>query len=260
VADARPGVFPWALLHTARSNPALALALALCCPPRGFGLACAVYAYFRWSDDLVDAPGRDPDAVRGFTARQDGLIRGAASPEHPAEHALRRALLDPGLGPRLLPAVVRMAQALDYDAHRGPGPIPEAELERQVERIGDAFVEAIWVCSGAPGTPSPAALLLARAATATHMLRDHQEDLALGYCNLPRETFGDSPPTPGPELEAWWQARAAQLERWFEEGLADAASIPTPRTRRLVLMLGRRYRSVLRELSAASPPARGTPC
>jgi phytoene/squalene synthetase len=239
-------------VHTARSNPSMALALAVCCPPRGFLLASAVYAYFRWADDIVDAPGRDASAVRRFMGDQAAIIEGSADPRQPAERALRRALADRRLGPRLLPAVERMAQALAYDACRGQGPIPEAELQRQVERIGDAFVEAIWVCSGGRGRPSSPALLLARAATATHMLRDRIEDQSLGYCNLPREQFGATVPTPGPALEAWLAVRRAELEAWFAEGLAAVDSIPERRTRALVRLLGERYREVLEDLPLAS--------
>jgi phytoene/squalene synthetase len=223
----------------------MAIALAMGCPPRGFVVASAVYAYFRWADDVVDAPGRDPAAVQRFMERQADIIQGAIPPVHPAERALRWALAHPDLGPRLLAPVSRMAEALGYDAHRGAGPIPEAELQRQVERIGDAFVGAVWVCSGAEGRPSEPALLLARAATATHMLRDRVEDQALGYCNLPRERFGTTAPPPGPALGAWLEERATELEGWFAAGLEASAGIQPARTRRLVRLLGERYRRVL---------------
>ncbi len=223
----------------------MAVALALCCPPQGFRLACAVYGYFRWADDIVDTPARDGLAVQRFVRRQDEIIRGAIAPEHPAERALRWALARPSEGPRLQPAVERMAQALTYDAQRGAGPIPAAELQAQVERIGDAFVGAIWVCSGGEDQPSEPALLLARAATATHMLRDRIEDQALGYCNLPQERFGAVTPAPGPALDAWLTQRAVEVDGWFAEGLAGAEAIQPARTRKLVRLLGQRYRKAL---------------
>jgi len=226
----------------------MALALAVGCPPRGFHHAAAVYAYFRWADDAVDAPDRDPAEVRRFMQHQAALIRGSVPPDHPAERALRWALATPELGPRLQPPVERMAEALIYDAQRDATPIPTADLQRQVENIGDAFVGAIWVCSGAPGTPSDAALLLARAATATHMLRDRVEDQALGYSNLPREHFGATAPTDGPTLQAWLAERSAQVDGWFAKGLDDVADIQPAGTRRLVRMLGERYRKVLQGL------------
>lgn len=227
----------------------MAVALALCCPPRGYRRASAVYAYFRWADDVVDAPARDTARVREFMVRQDGIIRGAITPQQPAERALCWALADTQLGPRLQPAVERMAEALCYDAHRDANPIPATDLQRQVERIGDAFVEAIWVCSGGEGAPAAPALLLARAATATHMLRDRVEDQALGYCNLPRERFGAEVPPPGPELDAWLEERATEVGGWFEQGLAEVGAIQPTRTRRLVQLLGKRYHRVLLGLS-----------
>lgn len=238
----------------------MALALASACPPRGILLATAVYGYFRWADDTVDAPGRDALAVQRFMERQTGLIQGSVAPEHLAERALRWALADPGKGPRLLSSVQRMTEALRYDAHRGPGPIPAEDLQLQVERIGDAFVGAIWVCSGAEGTPSPAALQLARAATATHMLRDREEDAELGYHNLPMERFGEHPPLAGPDLDAWLGQRAAEVEAWFAEGLAASGSIRPPRTRRLVTLLGRRYRKTLARITRPSPRDSDTRC
>jgi len=230
----------------------MALALAVGCPPGGYQLASAVYAYFRWADDVVDAPDRDASTVQSFMDRQAAIIQGSATPEHPAERALRWSLTHPGMGPRLQPAVERMAEALFYDAQRDAGPIPAADLQQQVERIGDAFVGAIWVCSGARGVPSAAALLLARAATATHMLRDRAEDQALGYSNLPREHFGATAPPQGPGLQAWLEERTAEVDGWFAQGLDGVASIQPTRTRRLVRLLGERYRKTLHGLSKSA--------
>jgi phytoene/squalene synthetase len=257
-ADSR--AIAWAIMTTARSNPAMALALASGCPPRGTLRANAVYGYFRWADDVVDAPDREDSAVQRFMVRQEDIIHGRTPALHPAEGALRWALTQPGTGPRLQAPVKLMAEALSYDAYRAPGPIPAADLQQQVERIGDAFVGAIWVCSGAEGNPSDAALLLARAATATHMLRDREEDALLGYHNLPREHFGDVAPTTGPELEAWLTARAVEVQGWFADGLASCDDIRPPRTRRLVTLLGRRYQRTLRGISPPSPPESGTRC
>lgn len=224
-----------ATLRAAGRLPALALRLA--CPREGYLAFARVYAYFRWADDVVDAPGRDPAAVARFVVSQRALLAGARASSDRAEHALAAALDGP-LGPRLRPAVDRMWAALAFDAARGPAPLPAADLDAQVARVGDAYLHALWVCSGADGAPPAGVLALARAATLVHVLRDLEVDRALGYVNTPPEV--------GPEaLAEWVAARSDEAAALFAAGIAALPSVRPWRTRWLLAVYAWRYRRVL---------------
>ena len=159
-----------------------------------------------------------------------------------------RAILDEAPA-RARPIVDRMWSAIAFDAERGQEALGDADLDRQIFRIGDAYVEALWWCLGQPG-PLPEELRwLSRAATAAHPLRDCEEDLSLGYCNLPRAFLaarGWAPSSLGPkELAAWRAARSAEIHPWFDRGAAALAQVPGRRARWLLGVLGRRYRRLL---------------
>ncbi len=100
-----------------------------------------------------------------------------------------------------------------------------------------------------------------RPAVLNPMLRDREEDLGLGYVNLPRERFGSETPAADDDaLASWLGERREELEARFREGLAGATSVRPARTRRLVTLLGRRYLEQLEELRPPSPPAPDTRC
>jgi phytoene/squalene synthetase len=218
--------------------------LKAACPADRFVQFQRMYAYFRWADDIVDAPGRDPRQVRAFVREQAALLRGRAPSGHP-ELALC-AVLDET---PLRPVVERMWEALAFDALRGPEPIAEADLQLQVERIGDAYVEALWWCSGAEGAADEGGRWLARAATGTHYLRDHHLDHELGYCNVPIERVDDWGLDLPDGIGRWVEHRSEQLEAWYAQGFESLAG-PT-RTKWLLAAYGWRYRRSLREVRAA---------
>lgn len=204
--------------------------------------AC-VWSYFRWADDIVDAPNRDAAAVQAFVADQSTLLAGEREAEALAEVALQHALAHPAVGTRLHAASVTMLAALAFDAARGPEPMPAAALDAQLDRIGGAFAEAVWACTGAAGSASEPARSLARCATAAHHLRDLHEDLALGYCNVSVEDVGAG--LSGSAMAVWAQRRANTVDAAFAEGLRGLGGTPL-RTRAPLTILALAYRRGLR--------------
>ncbi len=218
------------------------------CPSAGFVAFARVYGYFRWADDIVDAPGRDPARVAAFVAAQQALVAGERAPVDAPETALCAALHDPRWGAALLPIVTGMWDALAFDAARGPAPIPDDVLDRQVAHVGDAYLSALWICSGAEGAPPPDLFALSRAATLTHVLRDLRVDLALGYTNLPP---GVDVTDPG-AVAAWVRARCDDAEARFDEGACRLPEVRPRRTRWLVGLFAWRYRRVLAKVRAGA--------
>lgn len=242
-----------------RASPATGLLVALACPAGGARAFRLVYAAFRVIDDAVDAPG--PVCAAALVEAVEATLAGApaATPALPldqarAVQALAAVRADP-LGDRLDPALRGMwaAQRFDLDRRGGP-PSPAAALEAQRARIGDSYLLALWVCSGAPDAPPAALLPLARAATGAHWLRDAEEDRALGYCNVPAERLGRTEPG------AWLSQRQDALRAELAAGLAALARSRCPlRTRLLLRLLAARYGRLLD--ARDTPGSRGAlPC
>lgn len=200
-----------------------------------------VYAYFRWADDRVDAPGRDPRAVQAFVADQARLWRGERDATELPEVALVRAL---DRYPALSGAVHRMGEALTFDAHRDARPLPARDLDAQVERVGDAYLAALWACGGESGPPPEGLSGLSRAATRAHLLRDRELDEALGYVNRPPGP--DGAPIP---VAAWTAALVARARAEAATGHAALRRVPWGRTRVLLGLWAWRYARLLERLT-----------
>ncbi|MFZ5476744.1 MAG: squalene/phytoene synthase family protein [Myxococcota bacterium] len=229
----------WASAHLRRANGFAWLALRLFCTGEGFVAFTRVYGYFRWADDVVDAPDRDRARVAAFVDRQRAIVAGA-SPEEPPERALALAL---AASPWVRPAVERMWEALAFDAARDATPLTSDELAAQVARVGDAYLAALWACAGEAGDPPGGLAALSRAATLAHVLRDVEVDRRLGYVNVTDAA-----------------ATASEAARLFAEGDRALATLPWGRARLLVGLLAWRYRRLLaRAVSPGPPPRSGTP-
>ena len=210
-----------------------------------------VYAYFRWADDRVDAPDRQPARVRAFMDEQLArLDRRDVGPEL-AERCLGQALAESD-DERLARAVRTMAEALDFDAGRTGEPIRPDELQEQIRRVGDAYTLALLHAAEVQ-VPVPEELfLLARAATATHHLRDLLIDQELGYLNLPRE-HADRHGLPvrgftDEALKPYVRERAARIRPMFQRGLVACDGLPL-RARLLFGLFAWRYRRLLDRLA-----------
>jgi phytoene/squalene synthetase len=240
------------------NSPATWLLLRVLGTRWGAGRFFLVYAYFRWADDIVDAPGRDPERVQAFMQRQERLteqlIAGVGEPVEPAERCLHQALAsssDPGL----VSAVRQMTGALCFDAWRGPEPITAGQLQAQIQRVGDAYTQALLHAAEVSGPVPPAVFLLARAATGTHHLRDLLLDQELGYNNLPVDharSVGVSAEGLAPrDLGAYVAWRAPGLRAWFDQGLAALPELPW-RARLLLRAFAWRYRRKLDRMDPGS--------
>ena len=202
---------------------------------------------------------RDPDHVQELARDQQARL-GAPSAGCLAEEALAASWNDPDWGPKLRPVVQGMWRALDFDAQRSEAPLTDNELERQTRWVADAYLDALWHCSGSDGTPPPALYWLSRAATAVHMVRDLEEDLALGYCNVPLSAGchrTGEPLTPA-QAHPWMRVRLRTAEDWFQRGRSALPMVHRLRTRLLLRLFAWRYERTSRTLAAAlSEPRRG---
>lgn len=233
----------WARSVARRELGFTTLALRFCCPAEGFQAFISVYAYFRWADDEIDRPGRDPVRTTAFAeARLAALHADDLGPSLP-ERALAAVWRDPVWGARVRPSVLRMWEALAFDAGRTADPASVAEVEAQIARVGDAYLFALWGCSGAEGEAPPALYGLARGATRAHLVRDLHVDLAIGYRNVPV----------GMEHAAWSADFAKRALVEIAAGRAALPAVTRRRTRWLLAIYAWKYeRLALRLLAGLS--------
>jgi phytoene/squalene synthetase len=236
-------------------------------PARGAATFIQTYSYFRWADDIVDAPDREPAVVRRFVQQQRALVEDALSgcpvvTAGPAEEALLQATRSRPGCPRLAASIRTMWAALAFDAGRDTAPITGPELAGQIQRVGDAYTQALLACLDIDTAP-PGLWSLARAATAVHHLRDLILDAGLGYHNLPAEAARthDIPLVPGSLSDAapYVRERAVMISAQFDAGEHALRALGW-RGRALFGALAWKYRRqldrLLADLPAVTVPAR----
>lgn len=239
----------WAVGVFARRAPAQAALLSLA-GPGGWLAFAGLYAYLRVWDDVVDTPDRSPERslpllvaeVEARRCQAPGVARSALG------CALRRR-------PALQVAFDLMWAALEDDAVRPRSAVPGARLVAQQARIGSAYASALWTCMGERGAVPTELAALAIAATRVHVLRDWDEDLRLGFVNVPLEVCVaeglDASSPSGPALDRWRRGQAARAAAELEVPPAGGG----PRTRRVFSLLAGRYAAMAREIVADSDPS-----
>lgn len=202
--------------------------------------AFALYAYFRWLDDMVDERLTDRDERLTLVARQRDLLaqvatgmtsRGAASSDLATEEGLlvglaRSALADRpgGDGGGLLLSLGSMLDVMEFDARRRGRPVTQGELDGYTRDLAVSVTEALHHCIG-HGTRSPhdeTRYVAVTGAHVAHMLRDLVEDVDAGYVNIPSELLGGGQLSledlHSPAARAWVRDRVALARSCFATG------------------------------------------
>ena len=164
------------------------------------------YGYFRWADDVVDAPASSDAASEStgerisFIRRQRELIdrlyrNGRPSDLTPEEEIVADLIShDDGQGQSSgLESFIRNFLAiLEFDAYRKGQLISQQELTWYSDCLGKAVTDCIqhFIGNGHPYPVTDSQYVAATAAHITHMLRDMVLDTTDGYVNIPREYLG----------------------------------------------------------------------
>jgi phytoene/squalene synthetase len=196
------------------------------------------YGYFRWADDVVDAPAsgdvssQSTDERISFIKRQGELIDrlyGNGRPDNltPEEEIVADLIShDDGRGENSgLESFIRCFLAiLEFDAHRKGQLISEQELTWYSDCLGKAVTDCIqyFIGNGHAYPDGENRYLGATAAHMTHMLRDMVSDTADGYINIPREYLEAHAISPAdrdsPAFRSWVRGRVEQARQYFREG------------------------------------------
>jgi len=230
---------------------------------------CRAYAYFRWSDDMVDVPtpvdlyppkdvsDRSADEGITFIRRQRTLIDRLYDNESPGELTPEEEILadlinhDRGENSGLQSFIRNMFAIIEFDAHRKGRLINDGELTWYSNRLAKSVTEGLQYFVG-NGHPYPAAeerYLAAYAAHITHLLRDMLPDIADGFINIPSEyleAHGISPQdVDNPSYKSWVRSRVELAREYFREGKRYLDELDVLRTKIVGYWYCARFESVL---------------
>jgi hypothetical protein len=205
--------------------------------------AYRAYAYFRWVDDRLDQGDMERPARVAFVERQAALMNSAYGGEPPRDPTLEERMLveliqrDVEKNSGLQTYLRNMMAVMAFDAERRGRLVSQAELTEYSRWLATAVTEAMHYFIGhdCPSPRSEARYLAVTAAHITHMLRDTFEDVAAGYCNIPREYLESNKIAPqaveSEAYRAWVKSRVQLARACFKAGQGYLAQAENPRCR-----------------------------
>jgi phytoene/squalene synthetase len=223
--------------------------------------AFRAYAYFRWVDDVLDAPRCERAARLAFLDRQRQLLSGLLSGLTPGSLQPEELMLadlisgQRGRHPGLRSYLERMMAVMEFDAGRRGRLITEIELDRYSQLLGAAVMDAIAYFIGHDHRypESPARTQAVVAAHIIHMLRDTHDDLQAGYFNVPRGLLEAEQLTPGdvqhPAYRLWVRTRIEAARRGFAEGKAYIRRMGSLRAQLAGYLYCARFEIMLRRIA-----------
>jgi phytoene/squalene synthetase len=157
--------------------------------------AYLAYAYFRWVDDILDSAQHSQKWNKAFITRQKQILEAQLIGESVAVNCQEEKMLVELIQsidddhPGLLSYLKNMMAILEFDATRRGKLITQNELDAYSQRLAIAVTDALYYFIGHydPMPDVNTRYCAVNAAHITHMLRDHQDDISLGYFNFPRE-------------------------------------------------------------------------
>ena len=233
-------------------------------PPAERAAMFAIYAFCRVVDDVADEPGPSPDERRAeldrWRADVAGLFAGVPAPRvsYLAEHVRRFALNEADF--------LAIIDGMEMDVG-APIIAPDyATLDLYCDRVASAVGRLSVKIFGMPDGPGETlAYHLGRALQLTNILRDLDEDAAMGRLYLPAEALAAAGITTRDPKAVVDDPRIDAAARWVaakahdEYALADAVLKTRPAGRiRSPRLMREVYQQILRETEAVgwAPPRR----
>ena len=206
------------------------------------------YAYFRWADDIIDAPtsldapaeSEVKTSIDGsaqtrsqqiaFINRQKVLIESLYRNERPEDMQPEEEILadliknDRGEDSGLQSFIRNMFAIIEFDALRSGSVISKEQLTWYTNCLAISVTDGLqyFIGNGQAYPDSDGRYLAAKGAHIAHLLRDTAQDTSDGFINVPREYLDAN----GIKLEdvdslpyrAWVQSRTKMARDYFREG------------------------------------------
>lgn len=194
------------------------------------------YAYFRWADDIIDAPASDGNPIQSdedrvsFISRQKELIDTLYRKERPAglmpEEEIVADLIshDRGENSGLQSFIRNMLAIIEFDAQRKGKQVSQHELTWYTAHVAKSVTDGIeyFIGNSCSYPDSHGRYSAAIAAHITHLLRDTLADTDDGFINIPQEYLEATSIQPldieSPPFRAWVRDRVDKARDYFSEG------------------------------------------
>jgi len=205
--------------------------------------AYRAYAYFRWVDYILDAPGTPKEIRLAFLRRQQQIVdRCYASKcieDLCSEEVLVAGLIarDQDADSGLQTYIRQMMAVMAYDTGRKGRLISQLELDIYTLRLSMAVTEALHYFIGhdCASPLNEERYLAVTAAHITYMLRNAVEDTENGYYNISRDYLkkhGIPPADISSEAyREWVKSRVELARKLFNGGRANLARVENVRCR-----------------------------
>jgi phytoene/squalene synthetase len=230
--------------------------------------AFCAYAYFRWVDDVIDAPAGSDQEKSAFLERQQSLLKACYLGEMldqlcPEEQILadlvardlprpEQTIRDQEKHSGLRIYLSSMMAVMAFDHERRGRLITGSELADYSRLLSTAVTEALhyFIGRGCPTQPSKSRYQAVYGAHIVHMLRDAVEDTRLGYINLPREVFEANHLAlhdfQSPTYQAWVASRVRLARYYLKAGRKYISQVGNLRCRLAGLAYTARFEWMLR--------------
>jgi len=217
----------------------------------------AIYAYFRWLDDIVDSPESSYQEKKSLMERQgeflEGLYAGRPIPAGTLlEEQLARCFVafDRQNQFALRNDVLGMFAVLMHDLGRSGEPLASSELNAYILMESRAFVNMIRFFCGEEGDfPGAQDYCEGVACKLVHLLRDFREDLDSGWANIAQEdvaAFGVSLDNINDEsFQNWVKSQVQHARDLFAIGKRDLESSHNLRYKVADILYCTKYEDIL---------------
>lgn len=201
------------------------------------------YAYFRWVDDILDAPTGTKSEKIEFIQRERDLLKAFFRGEIFQNLCPEEQMLADLVGnasdnnPGLKSYLINMMAVMEFDVERRYQLISKSELSEYTRLLAVAVTDFMHYFFGHddPIPHSDARYDAVTAAHITHMLRDACEDVVVGYINIPKEYLSAKGISPGetsnPEYRKWVCQRVRTARLLFRSGREYLSQVSNIRCR-----------------------------
>lgn len=220
------------------------------------------YAYFRWSDDMIDASSLSSGDRIDFIKRQRDLINRLYNHDPPNDLTTEEEILadliysDKGEKSGLQSFIRNMFAIIEFDSYRKDRLISENELTWYTSTLATSVTDGLqyFVGNGSLIPASDTRYSAALGAHITHLLRDMVQDTQDGFINVPREYLEAHNINPHEVSSApfkdWVRKRVELARSYFLEGKQYLDGLGVLRTKIVGYWYCARFESVLNTIES----------
>ncbi|UCC11193.1 MAG: squalene/phytoene synthase family protein [candidate division WOR-3 bacterium] len=215
-----------------------------------------LYTYLRGVDDYIDTTERSPAEKKRFLTQQRKIITDLYAGKAPAGNSVIVQIVhfDRAHDNMLRPFIMRMMDIFTFDSERQHKNVTEQELLDYSLALGSAYTQLLIRFIEPRYHVVQENVQLAHACHLSHMLRDLEEDLKLGYINIAKkdlEIYHVDPNIQDDNFRKWLRDRIVLIREKFKKGIIYLDTIPILRIKIIARLYCFRYEAVLQQIEDA---------